>query len=207
MTGIDLRLDMQSAGLVLTLLANTTVSLSGNAGAAYPSTCTSSQILSLGGTLYDCGGASDTWGRSWTSSELGNTNFRVRVAYSVVLGTLFLDYVAVNVHYTPFTRGRGVLKVSPTANLAFSGQTLGVTGFPAGTQIYVDGHANGAIDGGWHQVVITSPSPFSVSSLELGRGPPLHRTSWAAWTICGSTRMALTPAQIDALFAHPECVP
>jgi hypothetical protein len=47
------------------------------------------------------GGAADTWGRTWTVSELGNTTFRVRVI-DVAASTardFSLDWVAVQITY------------------------------------------------------------------------------------------------------------
>mgnify|MGYP000164651732 CR=1 FL=1 len=55
---------------------------------------------------YILGSTSDTWGRAWTSSNLSNTNFRVRVI-DVASGSgassrdFSLDYIAVNVTYQP----------------------------------------------------------------------------------------------------------
>ena len=48
------------------------------------------------------GGSADTWGRTWSASELSDTNFRVRV---LALGgnnrDFFLGWVPVQVHYGP----------------------------------------------------------------------------------------------------------
>jgi len=52
------------------------------------------------------GGAADTWGRVWTTAELGNGNFRVRLTCTCTGGgqcdsrDFYLDWVAVNVYYT-----------------------------------------------------------------------------------------------------------
>ncbi|MEX0786721.1 MAG: hypothetical protein WD939_08800 [Dehalococcoidia bacterium] len=52
------------------------------------------------GTL---GGSSDTWGRSWTATQLNNANFRVRVTSISDDGTrdFFLDWAPVRVYYAP----------------------------------------------------------------------------------------------------------
>jgi hypothetical protein len=53
------------------------------------------------------GGAGDTWGRSWTVDELSDANFRVRITCDCSGGaecssrSFYLDWVAVNVYYTP----------------------------------------------------------------------------------------------------------
>jgi hypothetical protein len=54
-------------------------------------------------TTYTFGGAADTWGHTWTGSQLSNSNFRVRIidASSQSNKDFRLDYLAVNVTYTP----------------------------------------------------------------------------------------------------------
>ena len=51
------------------------------------------------------GGSSDTWGRTWSSSEFSDANFRVRIMvtdddYPGGDRTTYLDYVRVTVYYT-----------------------------------------------------------------------------------------------------------
>ena len=52
---------------------------------------------------YTLGTAADTWGRTWTSTEFTNTNFLLRVidVDNVTTQTFQLDYVAVQVTFTP----------------------------------------------------------------------------------------------------------
>ena len=53
------------------------------------------------------GGVADIWGRLWTVDELSNANFRLRVSCNCSGGAecdsrdYYLDWVAVNVYYTP----------------------------------------------------------------------------------------------------------
>lgn len=47
------------------------------------------------------GSSSDDWGRTWTTAELANTNFRVRLDATYSNGNLFIDHVRVNVYYLP----------------------------------------------------------------------------------------------------------
>lgn len=53
------------------------------------------------------GDAGDTWGRAWTTDELSDANFRVRLTCGCAGGSdcnsrsFYLDWVAVNVYYTP----------------------------------------------------------------------------------------------------------
>jgi hypothetical protein len=69
-------------------------------------TWTAAKVLTLAGTAestYLFGGAADAWGRIWTAAELTNANFRVRLtdATSHPTKDYRLDYVAVDVTYTP----------------------------------------------------------------------------------------------------------
>jgi len=66
---------------------------------------TAKSTTNLGTTeaTYTLGSTSDTWGRTWTSSNFSNTNFRIRVidVASNTSRDFFLDYVAINVTYQP----------------------------------------------------------------------------------------------------------
>ena len=49
---------------------------------------------------YAGGGATDTWGHTWTVSETGDANFRVRVtANTTGENDHFLDWIPVRVYY------------------------------------------------------------------------------------------------------------
>ena len=54
-------------------------------------------------TTYTFGGASDAWGHTWTGGQLSNANFRVRIIDATTQSNkdFRLDYLAVNVTYTP----------------------------------------------------------------------------------------------------------
>jgi hypothetical protein len=78
------------------------VELSGDGG----STWTAAKVLTLSGAAeatYLYGGAADTWGKAWTAGEFTNANFRVRFtdATNQPNKDYLLDYVSVNVTYTP----------------------------------------------------------------------------------------------------------
>lgn len=78
------------------------VQLSWNGGSSWTgSKSDSSEPQSETTVLF--GGATDTWSRTWTASELSNANFRVRV--TTVLGNggqeAYLDWIPVNVYYGP----------------------------------------------------------------------------------------------------------
>ena len=78
------------------------VELSWNGGTSW----TAAQAVTLTGaaeTTYLFGGAADAWGHVWTAGELTNANFRVRLTDATNHPTkdYLLDYVSVNVTYTP----------------------------------------------------------------------------------------------------------
>ena len=54
-------------------------------------------------TTYAFGTTSDTWGHTWSTTQLNTTNFRLRIidASSVTTRDFSLDYVAISVTYTP----------------------------------------------------------------------------------------------------------
>jgi hypothetical protein len=54
-------------------------------------------------TTYTVGGATDTWGRTWTGADFSNANFRLRLTdvTSQPNKSFLLEYLAVQVTYTP----------------------------------------------------------------------------------------------------------
>jgi hypothetical protein len=79
------------------------VELSWDAGTTW--TTPKAQSLTGGSaiTTYTLGAANDTWGRTWTGANFSNANFRVRLTdvTSQPNKTFFLEYLAVQVTYTP----------------------------------------------------------------------------------------------------------
>jgi hypothetical protein len=99
-TGINVRADvgMNNNGGTSRLC----VELSGDGGLTW----TAAKVLTLTSaaeTTYSFGGAADTWGNVWTAGEFTNANFRVRFtdATNQPNKDYLLDYVAVDVTYTP----------------------------------------------------------------------------------------------------------
>jgi hypothetical protein len=78
------------------------VQLSWDGGITW-TTAKSSTTLSTTEATYTLGSISDTWGRTWSSSNFDNTNFRIRLidVASNPSRDFFLDYIAVNVTYQP----------------------------------------------------------------------------------------------------------
>lgn len=97
-TGIVVRLDALASSL--TGSPKICVQLSWNGGVSWTS-AQSTTTLSTAESSYLLGGSADTWGHSWTTAQLSNANFRVRVidvASSTFL-TFSLDRAAVQIYY------------------------------------------------------------------------------------------------------------
>lgn len=103
--GIEVLLDFRKSGAPLAYLR---VELSWDGGVRWTSTGYTAGPAPASWRTYVLGGATDTWGRSWTAEEFTATAFRVRL--TAVEG-LHLDWVAVRVYYEgPVTL---TLSVSP----------------------------------------------------------------------------------------------
>ena len=76
------------------------VELSWNGGTTW-TTAKQTTTLTTGEVSYVLGSSSDTWGHTWTTSELDNTNFRVRVVTTAnsQARDFSLDWLTVNVTY------------------------------------------------------------------------------------------------------------
>jgi hypothetical protein len=79
------------------------VQLSWDGGTTW-TTAKQTSTLTTSEATYTLGGTADTWGRTWSATNLSNTNFRVRVI-DVASGSgansrdFSLDWVAVRVSY------------------------------------------------------------------------------------------------------------
>ncbi|HET9915086.1 MAG TPA: PKD domain-containing protein [Anaerolineales bacterium] len=98
--GIQVRLDARADATSGS--PKTCVQLSWDGGTTW-TTAKSTTTLSTTETTYTLGNISDTWGRTWTSGNFSNANFRIRVIdmASNTSRDFFLDYIAVNVTYQP----------------------------------------------------------------------------------------------------------
>jgi polyhydroxybutyrate depolymerase len=78
------------------------VDLSADAGASFTAQKTDSQETTQLHTVV-LGSATDTWGRSWSATDLSNGNFRVRTTSnsSSAFRDFFLDWIPVRVSYGP----------------------------------------------------------------------------------------------------------
>ena len=77
------------------------VELSWDAGTSWTVAKTDTEETTTAHTVV-LGGSSDTWGRTWSSGEFTNANFRARVLMDGVGGRdYFLDWAPVKVYYAP----------------------------------------------------------------------------------------------------------
>ena len=98
--GIEVRLDARAdanAGA-----PKLCVEISWNNGASWTPVKNTSN-LSTSQVTYILGGAADTWGRTWSTGDFSNSNFRIRVTdvSNNANRDFFLDYIAVRVTYLP----------------------------------------------------------------------------------------------------------
>ena len=95
-SGIEVRLDARADATAGA--PRICVQLSWNGGASWTSPLQTGTLTTSEAT-YTLGGAANTWGRSWSSAELSNANFRVRVinVASNSSRDFSLDWVSVKV--------------------------------------------------------------------------------------------------------------
>lgn len=96
--GIEVQLDAKVDGA--SGAPKLCIQLSWNGGASW-TTAKSTGTLSTGEQTFTLGGPANTWGHSWTSSQLSNANFRVRIidVSSSTARDFSLDWIAVRVTY------------------------------------------------------------------------------------------------------------
>ena len=98
--GIEVRMDWRLDSTFGT--SSMGVELSANAGSTWTAVKTDAQETTSLHTV-TLGSASDTWGRTWTATDLGNANFRVRTTSNSTSSfrDFFLDWIPVRVNYGP----------------------------------------------------------------------------------------------------------
>jgi len=104
--GITIPTGATVVGIEVLLTAKTTsgthslaTDLSWNASSSF--TASKSQALSTSITTYTIGGATDTWGRTWSAADFANGVFRLRVTDTLSGGgTTQLDGTTIRVYYT-----------------------------------------------------------------------------------------------------------
>jgi len=145
-TGIEVRLDARVDSATGT--RQMCVEVSWNNGATWTAVKTSA-ALSTTEASYILGSASDTWGRTWSASELTSANFRVRIT-NVSNSTsrdFFLDWAPVRVTYT----GGGVTNTptptptrtnTPTPTATGASPTPTPTSPPGNVRVQLRGNGN-----------------------------------------------------------------
>jgi hypothetical protein len=103
-TGITVRLVARISSTTSTTTRRMCVELSWDGGATWTAAKQTSS-LSTSYQTYTLGGSADTWGRTWTPSELSNANFRLRVTNVAnrTDRTFYLDWAAVRVYHEAAT--------------------------------------------------------------------------------------------------------
>jgi hypothetical protein len=98
--GIEIRLDARTDSTIGS--PKICVAISWNGGISW-TTSKSTTTLSTTETSYLLGGSTDTWSRTWTPANFGNTSFGVRIVdvAGSTLRDFYLDYIAINVTYQP----------------------------------------------------------------------------------------------------------
>jgi hypothetical protein len=98
--GIEVRLDAWISSTTSTTTRRMCVQLSWDGGVTWT---TAKQTNNLGTSqqTYTLGGSGDTWGHTWTLSQLSDANFRVRVTNVAnnTSRTFYLDWAAVRVYH------------------------------------------------------------------------------------------------------------
>ena len=99
-TGIEVRLDGRADSTSGS--PRFCVQLSWNGGTSWTAAKTTSTLTTSEAT-YLLGGLADTWGRTWSSGDFMNTNFRVRITNvaSSSARDFSLDWISVQVRYIP----------------------------------------------------------------------------------------------------------
>jgi hypothetical protein len=99
LNGVEVRLTGSAATIAST--PRICIQLSWNRGDTW--TAAQSIPLTTANATYVLGSPTDTWGRTWTTGDFTNTNFRVRVidVANSTANTFSLDAIAVNITYRP----------------------------------------------------------------------------------------------------------
>ena len=123
--GIEVRLDARVDGTGGA--PKMCVQLSGDGGATWTGSF-STPTLTTTMTSYVLGGSADTWGRAWTSSELSDANFRVRVTNvaSSTARDFSLEWIAVRATTgtgSPDTTPPSASVTAPSGGATVSGTT------------------------------------------------------------------------------------
>ena len=114
------------------------------------------------------GSPTEVWGRTWSSEELNNNNFRVRIQRSSqATGTLAVDCISVKVYYNyEFMR---IIDLDGISRIEIVEGQLLTTNFPGIQTIYIDGVVDSSLTADWHYFVITNSLGLDVSAMKIGK--------------------------------------
>lgn len=75
--------------------------LSWNDGVTFTGSLTTGTLTNKR-VVYTLGGATNTWGRTWSASEFSDANFKAAISSGIqsTLCSIFVDYITVDVYYT-----------------------------------------------------------------------------------------------------------
>jgi len=144
------------------------VALSWNGGTTYTASSALKTWNDVGDANVTFGGAGDDWGHTWSSDELSNNNFRVRVQRSSQsTGNLAVDCISIKVYYNyKFMR---IFDLDGISRIEIVEEKLLTTNFSGTTSIYIDGTIQSTLDTEWHHIAITITEGINVSAMEIGR--------------------------------------
>ncbi|MBI2831430.1 MAG: hypothetical protein HYX79_04145 [Chloroflexi bacterium] len=158
--GITVRADI--AVDAVTDGARTAIKLSYDGGTTWTAVKTNT-LTATAETTYNYGGSADTWGRTWTASELSDANFRVMVinqdtASSQSLRDFSLDWLPVSVTFTaPWDSYQSdYTTVRDSYNGSYTTVYMNGTGFAAAT--YNVAFYDGGVSGGQKVATVTDIS-------------------------------------------------
>ncbi len=115
------------------------------------------------------GGPSDTWGRTWSSDDFKDSNFRIRLSRSSHNPGTFLnvDYIEIKVYFTyVFMK---IIDLNSTAQIEIVEGDLITTNIPNTSTIYIDGVMKSSLTTDWHYIAITNSEGINVSAMNIGR--------------------------------------
>ena len=146
---------------------------------------------------FSAGSNVDTWGHSWSLTELNNTNFRVRLDATGGGGTLLMDHLQINVHYGPPTSPY-IITTPGTSTFTVPSCVTSITveawgGGGKGSTGTSDGEYAGGGGGAYARSVLTV-SPGQIYDIFVGTG--------STTTSAGeSSRFRLQPTGTDLVRA------
>lgn len=182
------------------------VSLSWNGGASYSSVLRTPRFKKNAPLRdFNLGGSSYLWGRTWTPTELGDANFRLRVSSPLasVADPANLDCIAVTVFYS--------LPVLPNLNLAAVANPNPVE--PAQEITYTITYSNtgaGAATGVVLSDVIPGDTTFVSASPAPTSAPPVGGTGAVTWNLAdlpvGGSGAVLLAVRVDTGVANGSLI-